>query len=80
MKIIVLILIAAFKLVSGVAPMFLFPRLRKGGVKKKKLDKVSSDKYWTQSFIQCNVYHKKRMISFAIKPGGAWWSGLSILF
>ena len=44
-KIIVLILIAAFKLVSGVAPMFLFPRLRKGGVKKKKLDKVSSDKY-----------------------------------
>ena len=50
-KIIVLILIAAFKLVSGVAPMFLFPRLRKGGAKKKKLDKVTS-KYWTQSFIQ----------------------------
>ena len=39
-KIIVLLLIAAFKLVSGIAPMFLLPRLRGAGIKKRKLDKI----------------------------------------
>lgn len=39
-KIIVLLLIAALKLLSGVAPMFLLPRLRGTGIKKRKLDKI----------------------------------------
>ena len=39
-KIIVLVLIAALKLLSGVAPMFLLPRLRGTGIKKRKLDKI----------------------------------------
>ena len=42
-KIAVLALIAAIKMVSGLTPMFLFPRMRKKDVKKRVIDKVSQN-------------------------------------